>query len=418
MLEEEPKSFSDQFENVAQKGVRNIARTASNLGTRAVGLPGDIFSLINEYIARPTQKAFGGGEGVPYEETLLGKALPTTEAHRKGIERVSGEYLKPKNESEKFIDDVIEDTALLFSPGGMLTKTGKTVKGAQQLYRNLGKAVTANIAAEGVKGFAQDERAGDYAKIGSLVILSLLDKPSAAKQIGNLYKNAENALPPNASQSASKLSSDMNKLIHRITKGRPTSVLSKEEKFVTDQAENVLSLVQNGRIGIDQAWAQLRTVNKHLDDILPELPWKARKGVKSNITSINQSINDTLKDYGKSNPNFAKNFHPAQKAIETMHRSNAISNWVSNNVRIPLMNEFILHMFGGVPGEVTSTAFVPYKAGQVAYRIARSPALRQIYGDALMAASKENVGSFNKFLNKLDKEFSKESSREKWVLED
>ena len=159
---------------------RQIARTASNIGTRAVGLPGDIMSLVNEYIAKPIQKGITGKEGARYEETLLGKAIPTTETHRKGLEEHTGEYLKPQNPVESFVDDIIEDTALLLNP------FAKGAKVAQALPKKFAVSLGANVAKDAVKDMGGTEDAATWTKLGSLFFLSLLDKPSAAKHLSEL----------------------------------------------------------------------------------------------------------------------------------------------------------------------------------------------------------------------------------------
>ena len=97
--EEEPEYGYKEFGKDVQ---RNIVRQGSNIATRAIGLPGDILSLVNEYIAKPVAKHVFGQEPAEYEDTFLGKAIPTTETHRKGVEGATGEYLKPKNKIEEF----------------------------------------------------------------------------------------------------------------------------------------------------------------------------------------------------------------------------------------------------------------------------------------------------------------------------
>ena len=109
LLEDEPSDSA--ISSFGKESGRHVARTTSNLATQAVGLPGDIFSLINEYIAKPTSEAISGKKGASYEETPLGKILPTTETHRKRLEETSNGYLKPQNKIEKFVGDVVDDTA-------------------------------------------------------------------------------------------------------------------------------------------------------------------------------------------------------------------------------------------------------------------------------------------------------------------
>lgn len=408
-IDEEPKK-----ENFAQTATRNVARTASNLGTRAVGLPGDILSLVNDYIAKPTAEFLTGKPGVGYEQSFLGKAIPTTEQHRKAVESVSGEYLKPKNEVEKFADNLIEDAALLFTPGGLTTKSGKVLKGSEKILRNFTKSLGAQVVGKAVTDIGGNEKAGNWAKAGTLFALSLIDKPAAAKQVANLYKNAEQSIPPGAAANASSLETSMNGLINKITKGRPKSNLSTPEKFVVDQAENVSKLIQNGRIPVEQAWAQLRTVNQELESVLPTLPWKQRKGIKTLALDINHSLNKTLANYGHMNKEFAKNFHPAQEAFSTIAKSNFVGNWVQKNVKSPLITEGLMALFGNPLAKGAAKLALPYKGAQLMYRVSKSPALRKIYQNTLKAATEENAIIFNKHLKELDGKLQEEESKHKY----
>jgi hypothetical protein len=199
-------------ENIALKlgkeGLRHGARTVSNIATRGVGLTGDIFSLINQFIAKPAAKAITGQEGFPYEETFLGKTIPTTESHRAALASKTGEYLKPSNRIESFVDDVIEDTALLLSPSSVASKGIKAGGALKSFFKSIG----ANLAGETTKQIAGSETAGDITKLGSLFLLSVLDQESAAKQVGKLYGKAEANLPQNAKSNASSLSKNLDSL--------------------------------------------------------------------------------------------------------------------------------------------------------------------------------------------------------------
>lgn len=398
-------------ESAPESVARNTARTGSNVTSLGLGFAGDMFSLINEYIAKPVTEAVTGTKGLPYEETTLGKVLPTSSFHKKSFESVGGDYLKPKNEIEKFLDGAIENTALLYSPGSITTRGGKVLTGAQKQFRNFTKGVGAELFGKAAEDISGDPSSGKWARIGSLFALSIMDKQGAAKQIASLYKNAENAIPEGATTSSRSLENSMDSLIHKITKGRPSSNLSTSQKFVVDQAENVLKLTKNGQIPVDQAWAQLRTINEELSTILPNLPWQQRKGVRTMALEINSSLNKTLESYGKSNTAFAKNFHPAQEAFSAMAQSNFVGNWVQRNIKHPILSEGLVLLLGSSAVSAASKAAVPYKAAQLMYRINKSPALTKMYGETLKSAANENIKQFNYNLQKLDEAIQLEESK-------
>lgn len=427
--------FPQSEENLGAGITRNVARQASNVSTRAIGLPGDIFSLINEYIARPVSK-LAGQEDLPYEQTALGKVLPTTEFHRKGVESVTGEYLKPQNDVEKFVDDVVEDTALLFTPGGKLAKSGKLLKGSRQVPKNFYASLGANLAGEGVSQATGREDLGSLAKIGSLGFLSLIDKPSAVKQVGELYGKAEKAIPPGAMANAKKMEVNLDHLKNKVLSGRPSSSLAPSEKFVVDEIDKVLPMIKSGEIDVNTAWALKRSLNENLAKSVFDIPYKNRKRAKALATQINGQLRDTLDQYGKKNREFGVSFKGADEAFGTIARSEFIKNWIGENVRGTPLTHGLMHLLGssavtsipGAIGKITgSTALgiagssvipVAYQATKLGYQIAKSPTLRKIYADIIKAAAKEDVVSFNKYLKKLDKSLQEEESKSRYEFVD
>lgn len=414
--------IDDESQNLAnsigKEGLRHGARTASNLATRAVGLPGDIFSLLNQFIAKPISKGITGEEGVPYEETLLGKVLPTTETHRRGLESKTGEYLKPQNKIEKFADDVIEDTALLLNPSQLIAKGAKKVP---QLFKSFAKSLGANVAGESAKQLGASESAGDLTKLGSLFFLSVVDTPSAIKEVGKLYKEAEANLPQGAKTSAKNLEGKIKGLEKTITKDRPFENLSPAEKFVVNQSDKVKNLIQNGEISIEQAIAQKRSLNQELSTLYKEVPKLGdQKKVKGLAKQINSFLNETISEYGKKNTKFLKPYKDADQAFGTLAQSNFISNWIDRNVVHSPVTAGLLHLFApvGTTAAAGTGLIIPYQATKLGYRIAKSSTLAKIYGNALKAAGKEDSKAFNKYVKQLDEELQREESEDKFEFID
>lgn len=411
VLEEENQEKNPVLSFGKEAG-RNLARTGSNLATRAIGLPGDVFSLINEYIANPVSQVAFGGEALPYEETLLGKVLPTTEKHRQNLEQGFGKSLRPENKIEKWADDIVEDTALLLNPANIAKKG---IFAGSKIFRNLAKSVGANLSGETVKQVSESERAGAWTKAGALLMLSLLDQESAAKQVGKLYNEAEKHLPQDAKTSAVGLEKNLNSIETSITKNRPRGNLSPPEKFVVDQSDKIKNLIQNGEINVEQAMAQKRSLNKELSTLFKEVPKKSEQaGVKNIAKRLNGFLTETIGQYGKTNPKFFKPYKNAEQAFGTLAKSNFISHWVENNVVTSPITHGLLHMVGSPLAGGTAIAIAPYQAYKLSYRIARSPTLAKIYANTLKSAVKEDVVAFNKYLKDLDKGLQEEESEEKY----
>lgn len=405
---------SNSMADFGQEALRHGSRTLSNIGTQAVGLPGDIFSLINEYIAKPVTKGITGEEGVPYEETFLGKALPTTETHRKGLEPVFGEYLKPKNKVEAFADDVIEDTALLLNPTKLVSKTVKAVPHA---FKSFAKSLGANVIGEGIGQAAGNENAGTFTKAGALLALSIMDQPAAVKQIGELYRKAEKHLPESAAVDARALETKLASLEKSISKDRPLENLSPSEKFVTNQISKIRNLTAYGELNIAQAWAQKRSLNQELSTLYKEVPKIGdQKKVKGLAKQLNSYLNEAIKEYGKENPEFYKPFKEADEAFGTLARSNFVGNWIDSNIVHSPVTIGLMHLF--TPVTMAGSAFPVYYGAKLTYRIAKSPTLRKIYGNTLKAAAKEDAKSFNKYFKELDDALQEEESEDKYEFID
>lgn len=412
LVEEEKESQESVLSGVA----RGTARQASNLVTRAVGLPGDLFSLVNEYIANPVVEAFGG-PNVPYEETILGKLIPTTETHRSGVEASIGDYLKPRDEVERFIDDVIEDTALLMVPGGKAAKVQGVRKLTQHpLPRNFVKSLGANVAGKTATDISGDESTGDLVKLGSLFFLSLLDTPAAAKKISEMYGVAEKALPEGARTSATRLSKSTESLKNKITKGRPLENLAPTERFVVNEIEKIENLVKDGYISVEQAWAQKRSLNENLQKHLYDNP-KDSKRAKNLAKPLTHFLNQTLEEYGKTNPKFGESFKSAEEGFRVIAQSNFISNWVEKNISSTPAISKVLHLFSS-GAETVGTAILPYHVTKIGYRIAKSPTLRKLYEEAIVSATKQDIPGFIKILSKMNEELGNEENEDKYEFID
>jgi hypothetical protein len=411
LLDEEPQSFTSKLGDFGKEGLRHGTRTASNLATRAVGLPGDIFSLVNQFIAKPASKLITGEEGSPYEETLLGKVLPTTETHRKGLEQKTGEYLKPQNKIEKFVDDTIEDASLLLNPTKLVAKGAKK---AVPIFKSLAKSLGANVVGETVEQTTGKKNYGDVAKIGSLFLLSMINPGKTAEEIGKLYTVAEKNLPETAVGNAKSLDKNLNNLENQISRKRPLENLSDPEKYVIKHINNVKNLIKDGKINIQQAWAQKRSLNEELSSLYRDIPGrKEQKKVRNLAKQVTGFLNESIKEYGKKNPKFYENFKNADQAFGTLAKSNVLSNWVQNNVTHSPITVGLMHLFGPISQGISAGIF-PYYVGKLLYRIKASPILRKIYGNAVKSAAKEDVNVFNKYLSQLDEGLQEEESESRY----
>lgn len=400
---------SSEAESLPSTIGRNIARTTSRIGEQVAGIPGDIFSLINEYIAKPTVEKLTGKPGVSYEETMLGKLLPTTEKHREATTKTLGKLVQPQNDVEKFFDNVFQDATSLAIPGL------KGAKLASKGAKSLAIATAANTLGDLTKDITADEKKASMAKMGSLFALSLLDKKKAAQAVGELYKPLEEKISKLAPVSAKNLEQDLVFLQNKLRKG----TLAPSEKFVYDEAQLILDKISNSKISPEELWASKRSLNEKLTKVLFDTPEKAsQQRARKLAKNIGYSLDQSLKQTSKQDPNFYKDLKKANQAFGVVSESNWITKYIENNMKYNPVTHGLIQLFENQIGSTASAAALPYGAVKIMYRISQSPVLAKHYMKILKSAAEQNAPVLNREMEKLDKKIQQDQKKEKFILID
>jgi len=410
LVDDSPEQVEEE-PSFGQEALRHAGRTALRVGEQAAGFPGDILSLVNEYITGPPTAALTGKEQIPYEELGISSVLPTSEQLRKGHEKQFGESIKPKNKIESFGDDVVSTATSIFSPGGIIKKGVGLGKG---IATSLFKAVGAQTAKEVVKDWTGSEGKGAAAHIGSLILLSFIDKKGAAKAISDGYKPIEARAAQLMPVPATKLENSLTNLKAKVSKG----TLAPSEKFIVDEVDAVLSKIKRGQITPEEAWASNRSLNEKLSAVLYQTPGKSQPRARKLASEISHELDDALKLTEKQDPKFYKELKGWNAAYKAVADSNLVSRWVEKNLKHTPVTAGLLHMFGGPAASTLGVAAAPYFVGKIAYRIAKSPKLLSHYSKALASASAEDAVSFNRQLKLMDKELQNEEKKSKFSLID
>lgn len=407
LLPEEKKLEPGVIEQTGRLG----AQAAKGVGSTLAGAVGDVGNLLN-MIAKPVYEAVSGQPGVEYEETYLGKAFPTTATHKSRLEK-GIPYLKPQNKLEKFVDEVASDATAVFLPG----KKIPGIRKAPTLARRAGNALTtslgANVVGKGVEMWTGDEQKGAYAKMGSLFLLSMLNRPGASEAASSLYQTADQQLSRAATTNATGLQQRLTSLQTRVLAGRGYADLAPSERFVVDQADRVLRQIQNGTINVNTAVAAKRSLNEELTSVLQTAPTR-QVGQRARVlaTEINHSLRDTLEGYSSQNPQWWTNFSQADQAFGTIAQSNFMTRAINQHIKYNPVTHGLLHLLGVGTG-VATKAIVPYQAAKIAYRAAMSPTIRNHYMKVLTSAAAEDAVTMNKEIEKMDKVLQKEEKSRK-----
>lgn len=393
---------------------RPYIRQGVNLASLAIGTPGDLLKTANELVARPLVGAITGGETLPYEQTYLNKLIPTSQQAKSSLQSLSPEYLAPEGEAEELLDAIVEDTTALYA--GRQFFRGKmpfanTLSKGQQLLRSVGISVGSNLAETVVKDFTNDDTAAGWTKFGTALFLSMFDKPKAGQYVGQAYKKADGLLPSDARQNANKLSSKLNSIQLKVSKG----TLAPSEKFIVQEADEILNRIRydpvsgDRSLGVGMGAAMKRSLNEKLEEFVFKNPTKLSKSrARQYGTRIVKALNEFLDDYGKTNPEWIESFREAEQGYATLATSNKVTDYIKNNLKKTVLSAGLLKTLGiPISGKAAAVGSVAYPSAQVAYRIAKSPLLREYYGKVIKAAVQENSALMNKELSRLDSELQK-----------
>lgn len=422
-----PESEGRRILNAGLETIRQPIRQGVNLAGLAAGLPGDILGLANQYIAGPATEAITGQPALPYEQTTLGKILPPSSTTKAQLQSIAPEFLKPRNKVEEFADTVIEDTALLFSPGKTKIPYARTASQASKFLKPFYISLGANLLGEGVKDFTGGDKAkAGYIKLGAMFLFSLIDKPKAAQYASSLYKKAEDAIPQGAKVDATKLENTANNLKTKMSQGTKAP----SEKFIIDESDAILQKIKNGEITVEEAWATKRSLNEKLEKHVFENPDRASKArARKTASQLQHELSNILENYSHKNKAFGETFGPAEEAYATIAKSRFISKFINKNATYNPKTSGLLHAVGsaaggaaghalgaGIPGTVG--AAIAYPVVKVGYRIAKSPTLRKHYAEVIKAAAAEDAVAFNKELQRLDEAYQHEEGKQKYKLLD
>lgn len=403
LSDEEP---TEEKETLTSQVARGTARTASRIGEQIAGAPGDIFSLVNEYIAKPATEYITGEKGVPYEETQLGKLLLTTQEHKRRTQKSFGEVVKPKNDVEKFIDNVVQDATAIAIPGPK-GNIGKNI------FSSLAKATGANLVGEEIKDLTKDEQKSAYGKMGTLFLLSMVDKPRAAESVAKLYSPLQEKVQKLSPVSAETLENNLTNLKNKMLKGTQAP----SEQFVINEVDAVLSKIKDGKISPEELWATKRSLNEKLSKVLFDIPNKGdQQRARKLAKGITYELKETLSETKKQDPKFYKDLQRADKAFETISKSNFVANYIEENLRYTPMTSNLLHIFGPNVGGGFATAVLPYQTMKILYRVSKSPELSRHYLKALSAAGMEDAAILNREMKKLDQGLEKQEKKQRFKI--
>jgi hypothetical protein len=409
---------------------RGAARTLARGAESVAGLPGDVgnlgLSLANYGYNKVTGKESPLPKEIPY--------LPTSQDIReKGTKKLTGEYLEPQSEGEKFYDDIIGDASTILLP-----LKGK-VPFAKSALRALGQSAVGNASKWATESVTGSPTLGTAAKIGSML---LAGTAGTRNQVNNLkktsYDDAFKALPEGQLANFGHQEQEINKLIKQIKRGD-----NPDKKFLLERLESFNPLVSKASPGkpvstgiLDASGnplTKLTKVTKGGEGSVQEMI-NLKQGWNDHLRDKNLSttsrniikkavgiVNDGIASYGKKNKAFFEPYKVGEELTNALNSTNMVQDFLSKHPVLqrtasnPIVKHILFYGTGhaalntplpqvaAAAGAVGTGAAAAKETARAYQLIMKSPIARKYYKEAVEASLKENVGAAAKSINKLNR---------------
>lgn len=392
LVSEKSEKKPSFFESAFLEPIRGPLRTGARAVESIAGIPGEVTHGIGSLFGITPRK------GAP----------PRQEKIREFTRKLSGEFLEPKNEMERFSDEATEFIAPMLIPFFGQARTAKSV------LSMVGKGLAATGIGKAVEDITGSEDAGTGTQIGSYLLMSMLNPKGMGNYISNLYKGARETIPKNAKISPRVYSANLTKLEKEITSSLSPS---NAQKQILNKINEIKERAK-GRISPERILDTKQSINADLSDLMKQADRPTRKMLRRYMKRLSGISDQALEDYGKKNPKFWE----LQSAADNAFATRAESEWVANSIKNALEGKkyphlekafpFLLH--GGIqyiPGVGTGTGTVAtpaYFLGRFIYRYAKSPSLRRYYNQLLKGGLENNAVLIEKAAKNLNQELEKE----------
>jgi hypothetical protein len=411
-LPEDFKKTEKKEESYLESGIRNISRTGARAFETAGGLPADIFSGISGLANAGIEKLTGHKDVLPTKiplESLLYASplapfagisaensfnLPTSEDIRENITQpLGGEYINPQSDAERFSDEVVKDLVPLLLP----------VKGKIPFARALTAAGLGNLAQEFTKQSGGGEGKQFGAKIGTQIATMLVGPSGIKNYMNSLYKTAESSIAEGAAISASPIENSIGRIKGILERGISTP----SKDAVGSIIKGIEGKIKSGYIPVKEAIEIKRNIN----EIVGEL--RGARGVTKLLPTLTNSLNETINNYGRGNPQFLRSFREAEGVFKGTNEASKITSFLQKNVTaekfLSPLTGVLLGIHSGPTIKTLGALFGAKGALPIVESIFRSPAVRRYYGKSLIAAAKHNIPNVVKNVKALDKVLARDN---------
>ena len=414
--EPDPTADEDMFGYIA----RNAAQLGSRIGEQVLGARGNIEKFARDTLANVPESGGVIGWGISkligednWKKLIKGnkdqQVFPTSQKLREVSEKVTGGYTKPKTKGEEKLSEFVEDV-------GSTLRGARAGQTARQLTTNhLLIPAAANVTKNVVKdlGFGDDK--ANLAKMAVWLPLSLANNINASRYASDLMNEGRNAFNPNLRTNGNHYQNQLNRVSNRMLRGDPRSQLAQQ------QIAGIEDDIANGRLSMRDLMTRYDALNAAKRDRgLFELGRSDRGAAIRNINEVRDVVRDQIRNLGVANPRGLQAWENGVQAWATIHRSNAITNWVQNTAKGPYakflsgpaaalfgVGSFSAYKAPIIAGPASAAIPAAYKTGQTLYRMWNDPRLANYYWNAIGDVARDDLPAFLNNYHKLNKGLEK-----------
>ncbi len=385
----------------------NLEKSAKDILTNYPQTGGVIGKALSELVGPETWERIVKG---PKDKQQI---LPTSENIKDLSEKATGGYTKAKTPGEEKFQGYIEDIGSTLSGRTLANATARNI-GLNNILIPSAANLTKNIVQD--SGFGEDK--ANLAKLAVWFPLSLAANVNANQFAANLMNRGRNGFNQNLNVDIPRYQDSINRVSRNMLQGDPRSSLAQQ------QIAGIHNDISNGQTSMRELMTRYDAINAAKRDRgLFALNAPERRAAIRNINQVRDAVRGEIEQLGQSNPQALQDWKNGVQAFSTIHRSNAISNWVQSIAKGPYAKLltgpaaglFGVTSYGGVkapliaaPASVAAPAL--YKTGQTIYRMWNNPNLSNYYWNAVTSAEAENIPAFINNYNKLNKGLEKEES--------
>jgi hypothetical protein len=382
-----------------------VTRNISSHGVRALesiaGIPGDISSLFNSIAtigATPEQKeawkkvpSLSAGQITGQKINTENTPPTSTDIRQKVTKPLTGESLEPHSNIENTTQNIIQDLSQALVTRGSMT--------IPKVFAQVGLS---NLGEQVALGMGLDESDAAKVKLGINFATGLLMRDSAKKYAQGLYDKAENLVPDSAKTGSENLKQNITQAIKSLEEGTTTGPSKTEPlKFLNEFRKR---LGESELVPVKE----LIKARKNINDVIYNT--KLTRQGNFNMEQAKKLIDKQLMVYGKSNPEFLKQFQDATTAWYGLKSSEQLTKEVTKKLgkaidTVGPHTAMLLGIKAFNPHTLaaTGTGLATAWGARLLKRVTVNPVLRKHYLSVLAGASKDAAPVLARKVNLLDK---------------